>query len=341
MIEKVKEQKKSLSFDEMTGNERARNILKRSLQRGKVPSSLLFYGPQGVGKIDAALILAKALNCLHKREDACGECSSCKAIKSNVFPDVIKIEAEKDEIKINQIRMIKQAAYLRPMTGKKRVFIIEQAERMNQSASNSLLKVLEEPPLFSHIILTTDNLFSILPTIKSRCQILKFAPISEYDIQKKLMHMGTDEERAKIISLLVQGSMRRALEFDWDEAEEQRKKAFRLFSSLVEGGKPADSFKKYSRMRKENFEQSIKPLLEIISSFCRDIILLKSGSSGSLLINPDYREALQEMGKIMTLKEAIVSLGVMEECTRMMERNINRKNLMNTMTIELMDRKNV
>ncbi len=312
--------------------------------RGRVPSALLFSGPRGVGKRDAALVLAKALNCLQKKDDSCGECSSCRAIDKidrGTFPDVMKIKAEKDIIKIDQIRLIKQAAYLKPMRGKRRVFIVEQAEKMNQEASNSLLKVLEEPPLFSHIILTTENLFSILPTIKSRCQILKFVQISGYDIQKKLIEKGTDEQRAKIISLLVQGNLEQALEFDLEEAEDQRRKAFQMFSSLVKGKKTASIFKKYSRMQKNNFIESMEPLLEMMSSFCRDIILLKIGKRDELLINPDYKDKLSEIEKILGFEETVECLRVIEECIGLLERNINKKILMNSMTVNLMDRRNV
>jgi DNA polymerase III delta' subunit len=332
-----------VSFDDIIGNDRIKNILRKSLKRGRLPSSLLFYGPQGVGKREMALVLAKALNCLQKKDDSCERCSSCQSINKQIgtFPDVMRIKAEKETIQIDQIRLMKQVAYLRPMIGKKRVFIIEDAEKMNDEASNSLLKVLEEPPLFSHIILTTDNLFSILPTIKSRCQILKFAQVFRQDVQKELMERGIREERAKIISLLVQGNLKKALDFDWDEANAQRRKAFNIFSSFVKGGKTAAFFKKYSRMQKKNFIEEFKPLLEMISSFCRDLILLKIGSPMRFLINLDYKDKLCKIEKIMSLNESLRFLEVTEECIGLFERNINRKVIMNSMAISFMDRENV
>jgi len=332
-----------MSFDDIVGNARVKNILRRSLERERVPGSLLFYGPQGVGKSEMALVLAKALNCLNKKNDSCEKCSSCLAINKNrgAFPDVIKIKTEKNIIGIDQMRLIKWAAYLKPMIGKKRVFIVEQAEKMNEEASNCLLKVLEEPPFFSHIILTTDNLFSILPTIRSRCQILKFAQISKQDIQEELIKRGTEGGRAKIISLLVRGSLKQALEFDWEEAEDQRKRAFTLLSSFVEGKTTAAFFKKYSGMRKEQFRENIKPLLEIMSSFCRDIILLKAGESSQLLMNLDYIKKLSKIEKNLSLKETLDLLRVIEESLLLTDRNINKKVLMNSITINIMDRENV
>jgi len=332
-----------VSFDDIIGNDRIKNILKKSLQRDRLPGSLLFYGPPGIGKKEMALVLAKALNCLKKKDDSCDKCSSCEAIdkKIGTFPDVMRIQAEKETIQIDQIRLMKQAAYLRPMIGRKRVFIVEDAEKMGQEASNSILKVLEEPPLFSHIILTTDNLFSILPTIKSRCQILKFAQISRQDVQKELIERGAQGERAKIISLLVQGNLQKALDFDWKEANDQRKKAFHVLSSFINGGKTADFFKKYSRMPKKKFAEKFKPLLEMISSFCRDLVLLKVECPVSFLINQDYKDKLIEIEKVMTLNQSLRYLRIIEDGINLFERNINRKVIMNSMAINLMDKENV
>ncbi len=330
-----------MPFDDVVGNARVKNILKKSLLRGRLPGSLLFYGPKGVGKRETALIFAKALNCLNRDDDSCEDCSSCKAINKNIFPDVLRINAEKDIISINQIRLVKEAAYLRPMTGKKRVFIIEEAEKMNDNASNAILKVLEEPPVFSHIILTTDNLFSILPTIRSRCQTLKFSPVSRSDIQNALIEKGIEEGKAKTISLLVRGSLEQALDFDWDEAEDMRKKAFNMFSSFVKGGKAASIFKKYSRMQKRNFEENFNPVLELVSSFCRDVIVMKLGVSDQFLINLDYKNKLSKLEKIMSLKETVDFLGVIEESLHLFQRNAHRKAIMNSMAIILMDKENV
>jgi len=326
-----------MPFDDIIGNVRVKNILRRSLLRGRVPGSLLFYGPKGVGKSEMALIFAKALNCLNRDDDSCEDCSSCSAVNKNVFPDVLRINAEKDIIRIDQIRLMKRAAYLRPMTGKKRVFIIEEAEKMNDEASNSLLKVLEEPPVFSHIILTTDNFFSILPTVRSRCQTLKFAPVSRNDIQKALIEKRIEEGKAKTISLLVKGSLKQALEFDWDEAEDKRKKAFNMFSSFVKGGERANIFKKYSRMQKKNFEENINPVLEVLASFCRDMIVMKMGSDDRFLINLDYKHKLSELEEILDLKQTYGFLGVIEESLRLFQQNANRRAIMNSMAINLMD----
>jgi DNA polymerase III delta' subunit len=157
-----------MAFKDVVGNERIKRILKLALERGRVPNSLLFCGPEGVGKKAMALTLAKTLNCLNLTTDSCDECPSCEAIDKGVHPDVMVIAAEKQEIKIEQTRFLKQMAYLRPMTGKKRVFIVVDASEMSDPAANSLLKVLEEPPPYAHLILVTASPFLLFPTILSR-----------------------------------------------------------------------------------------------------------------------------------------------------------------------------
>ena len=122
-----------MAFKDVVGNERIKKILKLALERGRVPNSLIFGGPDGVGKKAMALTLAKTLNCLNLTTDSCDECTSCEAIDKGVHPDVMVISAEKQEIKIEQTRLLKQMAYLRPMTGKKRVFIVVDASETERA----------------------------------------------------------------------------------------------------------------------------------------------------------------------------------------------------------------
>ena len=104
-----------MAFDDVLGNSRTKRILKKSLERNRIPNSLLFYGPEGVGKRDIALVLAKAMNCLKYRDDACDVCPSCHAIENGNFPDVMVLSPEKNVLKIEQMREMKQTAYLKPM----------------------------------------------------------------------------------------------------------------------------------------------------------------------------------------------------------------------------------
>lgn len=172
-----------MAFKDIVGNERIKHILRLSLQKGRVPNSLLFCGPEGVGMRAMALALAKALMCEKKQDEACETCPVCRSMhldpEENRCPDFIVYSPEKDVVKIEFMRELKELAYVRPMLGGRRVFIVDEAEKMNVEAANSILKILEEPPPYTYIILIATNPELVLPTIKSRCRVLSFAPISD------------------------------------------------------------------------------------------------------------------------------------------------------------------
>ena len=312
-----------MTFKDIVGNTRIKKILGKALQRGRVPNSILFCGPEGVGKRELALVLAKAMNCEQKKDDACDVCASCRAIHTGNFPDVIEIYPEKNKIKIEQMRNLRQIAYLKPMVGRKRAFIIVEAEKMTGEAANSLLKILEEPPLFSHIILITHNPFLIIPTIKSRCQILHFSPVSRDDIEKILVEKGYEQEKARIISLLVRGNLRNALSLEWEEVEDRRKRAWQLFLSLLGRGNMAFFLRNYPFAQRALVKEEWEMVLEILSSFCRDVILAKEKSDIGLLINPDFRDEISKAERLVSLEWLILCLKKIDYVISGFQKNLN------------------
>jgi len=283
-----------MAFKDIAGNSRVKRILRRALQRHRLPNSLLFSGPAGVGKTATAVTVAKALNCKAGKDDACEECESCKAIEAGRFPDVLGIAPEKEVIKIEQMRFIKQMAYLKPFSGTKRVFIVEQAEKMNEESANSLLKVLEEPPSFTHVILVTSNPFLILPTIRSRCQVLGFSNIGREEIERILAEQGYPEEQAKALSIIVGGNLEKAMGLDWNEVREKRQSAWGLFLSLLEEKGSLDFLSDFVFQQRAAAKDDFERTMEMFASFCRDIILIKEHGESRFLLNPDLEEALKE-----------------------------------------------
>ncbi len=330
-----------MAFDDILGNSQTKKILRRSLQRERIPNSLLFFGPEGVGKRDVALVLAKAMNCLQKKDDACEECVSCKAINHGNFPDVMLISPEKNVLKIEQMRSMKQTAYLKPMMGRKRVFIIDQAEKMNEEAANSVLKILEEPPAFTHIILVTDNPFLVLATIKSRCQEVGFSQISKHEIEKVLVERGQDEEKAQIISLLVRGNLRQALNLDWQEVRPIREKAWQLFDSLMRRKGVSLFVRDYAYRQRESVEVEFVQVLEILTSFCRDLLLIKAGGQNSLLMNPDFENSLRDAALRLDLGQILDFLVMIDTALYALERNVNVNLLVSSTLANMMDISNV
>jgi DNA polymerase III delta' subunit len=265
-----------MAFKDIVGQERVKKILRKALQKKKIPNSMLFSGPEGVGKEETALILAKAMNCERKKDDACEACASCKGINAGNFPDVMVIRPVGNVIKIEQMRTLKKIAYLKPMVGKRRVFILVEAGKMTEPAANSLLKVLEEPPLFSCVILVAHNPFLIMPTIKSRCQILNFPPVPRDDIEKELFEKGYEEDKARVISRLVHGNLKKAVNLDWEDVQARREQAWRLFVSLIKRENLALFLRNYAFSYKALIREEWEQILEMLSSFCRDSILISA-----------------------------------------------------------------
>lgn len=312
-----------MAFKDIWGHERCKKILRKALQKRKIPNSLLFCGPEGVGKEEMAFVLAKAINCERKKDDACESCASCRGISAGNFPDVMVIQPEGNAIKIEQMRTLRKTAYLRPMVGKKRVFIVTDAEKMTEEAANSLLKVLEEPPLFSYVILVTHNPFLIIPTIKSRCQVLNFPPISREDIGRALMERGNGEEKARVISRLVHGNLKQALSLDWEEIQERREHAWKLFLSLISGENFALFLKLYAFSYKALVKEEWEKTLEMLSSFCRDMILIKEKSDVDLLMNPDYEKKIRKAEERVSLDWLIKSLQEIDNAIFGLNKNLN------------------
>jgi DNA polymerase-3 subunit delta' len=263
------------------------------------------------------------MNCERKKEDACEVCPSCKAINAGNFPDVIEISPEKEVIKIEQMRILRQIAYLKPMMGKKRVFVVVDADKMKEEAANSLLKILEEPPLFSYIILVADNPFLIMSTIKSRCQVLNFSPVSKENIEKILVDKGYEEKKARIISLLVHGNLKQALSLEWEEVQDKRTKAWQLFLSLLSKGKVALFLRDYATSQRALVRDDLEQILEMLSSFCRDLILIKEKGDSHLLMNPDYEEEIRKAETLMSLEGLMDCLTKIDFAIYGLEKNLN------------------
>jgi len=324
-----------MAFKDIVGNERIKHILRLALQKRRVPNSLLFCGPEGVGMREMALTLAKALLCDEKGEDACEVCASCRSIKletdENRCPDFIVYTPDKDVIKIEFMRELKELAYIKPMLGGRRVFIVDEAEKMNEPAANAILKILEEPPSFTYIILITTNPDLILDTIKSRCRTLSFSPISQSDIEKALRDKGLDENKAKILSVLSRGNLEQALDMDWAEVSERRQAAWRLFRALVRRENASEFLESYGYLKRKDAEKELPAVLEIFSSFGRDLILIKEGGSPGLLLNPDFEAVLRQETEGFSLEQALHFLARVDTALIGLDRSLNVGLLVSTL----------
>src|SRR5262249_10530757 len=170
---KIEGSSASMPFSEIVGNDRIKSILRRAVREGRVGQSLILAGPEGIGKQRFATALAEAINCEHPTDgDACGQCNQCLKIAAGEHLDVVIYNPDGQFIKIEQMREMSAEAQFKPFEGKRRIMIVDDADRLNIRAANSILKALEEPPETTLIILVTSRPYALLDTIRSRCQVL-------------------------------------------------------------------------------------------------------------------------------------------------------------------------
>src|SRR5436190_3974844 len=267
------------SFDDIIGQDAAIASLRAANEAERLPHGLVFGGPVGVGKATTAAALGQLFLCEKPKGAApCGKCDSCRACASGAHPDyhVITKELIRYHDKTGKSKGIELSIQvLRPelidkagrkaVLGVGKVFVIEQAELMNAQAQNSILKTLEEPAGRTLIILLTDQPDALLPTIRSRCQLVRFAPLTDEVVRRELQKRGADKETAAMAATLAEGSLGIALKWIADGVVSAAADLTRQLEGLLEGQAPAglqDWFRKaadaYAEKQLERDELSSK-----------------------------------------------------------------------------------
>ncbi len=176
------------TFRSIIGHRRVIDYLQESIRAGRVSHAYILDGPDGIGKMLTARVFAATLLCREGGEEPCGSCISCLQMDSGNQPDVAYVTHEKTVITVGDIReQLCNVVPVKPMVGPYRIFIVDEAEKMNEEAQNALLKTLEEPPSYAVILLLTTNANELLPTIRSRAVELPMLPVPEKDLTDWLM----------------------------------------------------------------------------------------------------------------------------------------------------------
>ncbi len=236
-----------MPFSELIAQDRALGSLRSALRRGALHHAYLFGGPDGTGKARAATLLAQAANCEGGtpgpggyRDDPCGACGPCRKIARGVHPDVLVLSDERAMVKagrweprggraasrdivVDQVRdLVDRRLSLRRFEGRRRFVLIDPADAMNPQAQNALLKTLEEPPADTTLVLVAASPDALLPTIRSRCLRVPFAPLPDAVVIGRLRADGWSEEDARLAAALAGGSLGRALALDAAALAERR-----------------------------------------------------------------------------------------------------------------------
>lgn len=206
------------TFKSVVGQEALTTTLKNAIVGNKLAHAYLFSGPRGVGKTTCARIFAKTINCMNLTPDneACNNCESCVAFNQQRSYNIHELDAASNN-GVDDIRMLIEQVRIPPQIGKYKVYIIDEVHMLSQSAFNSFLKTLEEPPSHAIFILATTEKHKIIPTILSRCQVYDFNRINIADIVEHLQYVAQEEgvtaeaEALNVIAQKADGGMRDAL----------------------------------------------------------------------------------------------------------------------------------
>ncbi|MCF6283648.1 MAG: DNA polymerase III subunit delta' [Candidatus Hydrogenedentes bacterium] len=254
-----------MSLSDLKDQEVPRRLLRNILQQNRVPNGLLFWGPEGVGKQFAAIELAKALNCTEGKGDACDQCLSCRKIMSGNHPDV-KIVAPSGKVRninVDTIDFITELSAYRPFQSEWRIVIVQDADRMRADAQNHFLKTLEEPPSKTAFILQTAFPQHLLPTIRSRCQAVRFGSLQPATVARILQREHSlDDKAAHAIALVSQGQASRALDL---VTTNKRESVLDMAARLRAGEDPllrSGVFVSHLKEHMDNLKSSLKSELE-------------------------------------------------------------------------------
>ena len=198
------------------GHERQKEQLGAAIASGRLAHAYLFHGRDGIGKKEVAKAFATAVLCGKGRPEACNACRSCKKVKSGNHPDLITVKPDGAFIKMQAVRELIGIMAFRPMEGGRRLFLIDDADRLHPAAANALLKTLEEPAAANIIILITAKPYLLPRTIISRCQQLRFRPLRRETVARFLEEQaGLEATVARALAASAEGSIARAPSFRW------------------------------------------------------------------------------------------------------------------------------
>lgn len=316
-----------MRFSDVLGHARPISIIDSYIEKNHFSGGFIFSGPEGIGKKMTAKIIAQKLNCTAQDGRPCGICSSCLKIEKLGHPDLHIIENGEAQIKIEDIRDIQREASFRAYEGAMKVFIIDNAHKLNPDSANCLLKTLEEPPRDVLIILISHKPQSIIKTVLSRCKVIKFSSLPRAELEAVLVkNYSLDKLSAHFLAFYAEGRLGLALRLKDTPLLQEKNK---IFDSFVLSSKPLDH-----NVMGQNKDQ-MRVSLNILASWFRDIYMLKAGLTNSEIIHLDRQSDLLKTAQRFSLKQLDDTMAMLSESLLYLEKNINTKLLLHNLGAQL------
>ena len=312
------------TFEDIIGQEQIVEHLKTAVKTDQVNHAYVIQGERSSGKGFIAKVFAEALQCENQKDgDACGECHSCKQAEGGNQPDIIRVTHEKpNTIGVEDIRKITQDVVIKPYSSKRKIYIINEAEKMTVQAQNALLKTLEEPPSYAVIILLTTNVDALLQTIQSRCILLTMKPVRDELVKKYLMQdVKVPDYKADVCVAFARGNVGRAKALaSSEEFDNITHDAVALLKYIrdMEISDILTAIKKISEYKME-----IDDYLDIMAVWYRDVLLFKATNDINHLIFRDELPYIKKTADQSTYEGIEIIIDALETAKSRLKANVN------------------
>lgn len=282
-------------FTDIIGQEQIKEHLQNAILMDKVSHAYIIHGELGAGKEFISRIFSMTLQCEKGETEPCEECRSCKQAVGKNHPDIIWVTHEKpNSIGVEDVRsQINHDIGIKPYYGPKKIYIVNEAEKMTLQAQNALLKTLEEPPSYGVVLLLTTNIHALLPTMISRAIVLQMRPAKDSDIEQYLMkRFQMPDYRARVCAAFARGNMGKAKHMSESEGFERiRNEAISLLK-YIRDMEVAEIVGAIKRINEEKMD--VNSYLDILFVWYRDILMFKATKDANNLI---FKEEIQDIKK--------------------------------------------
>ncbi|HHW71335.1 MAG TPA: DNA polymerase III subunit delta' [Clostridiales bacterium] len=291
------------------------------ISSGRVAHAYLLAGPEGIGKTTMGKIFANMLLCTSSVDRPCGVCQSCMQFASGNHPDFIQLIPNGKSIKVDDILNLRRDIVIKPYQGNRKVYMVDDAHTMTQFAQNALLKTLEEPPSYATIILGTDNINALLPTIISRCQAIPMKRMPSDDIYAILIERGLSSDEANIFARMSEGLPGRAIALSLDENfKVLREDVISYLDNLL--SMKSWEILKHTALFMDN-RDDIGTILDILVVFMRDVLIYSETGDYNLIINRDKKSNINLYSNLFTTRQIKTIIENIETARKMLNDNAN------------------
>lgn len=313
-------------YSDLVGHEDVIGYMKSAVKQSKVAHAYILSGEKGIGKTSITNVFVRTLFCenIHASEEIepCGECNTCIKIANQNHPDIITLEREKKEITIKEVRsQVINDVDIKPYEGKRKIYIIPDADKMNLQSQNAILKTIEEPPAYVVIILQVSNADALIGTIQSRCVNLNLKSVRDEKIIQYLMHNEQlPDYEAKICTAFAQGNIGKAVKLS-------RSEEFKSLKSKV-----VDMLTQLKKARQDRFNQYVKEAVElkehqqdyfdVLTIWMRDVLIYKSTGNVKKLIFQENQVHIKRYAQEFTYESIEITLAEIEKTKQRLKANV-------------------